>query len=191
MFEKITEAEINERSMAKVSTTPGRRTAFGEGGMDAEALKLRFDRLGRFIAGRLNEVFEGLPNGELAKHLYIAAPEGSFTRLDLFVTNLLKGDLAEIYAKTPSGEGSLDMVCDIVFRIDNGLATGDFASNIYVAKDLTLTGFYEAFLNLKEIAKGDPGEKGDPYTLTEEDKAIIVEAVIAALPVYEGEVETV
>ena len=29
---------------------------------------------------------------------------------------------------------------------------------------------------------GQPGEKGDPYTLTEEDKATIVQAVLAALP---------
>ena len=43
------------------------------------------------------------------------------------------------------------------------------------------------FKNLKG-AKGDKGDKGDPYTLTSTDKATIVNAVIAALPVYNGEV---
>lgn len=33
------------------------------------------------------------------------------------------------------------------------------------------------------------GEKGDPYTLTEEDKAEIAAQVLAAIPVYRGEVE--
>ena len=36
--------------------------------------------------------------------------------------------------------------------------------------------------------KGEPGakgDKGDPYTLTEEDKAIIVAEVLAAMPVAE------
>lgn len=33
--------------------------------------------------------------------------------------------------------------------------------------------------------------KGDPYTLTEADKSAIVEAVVEALPKYDGEVEIV
>ena len=36
--------------------------------------------------------------------------------------------------------------------------------------------------------KGDKGEKGDPYTLTEADKTEMVQAVITALPKYNGEV---
>lgn len=36
--------------------------------------------------------------------------------------------------------------------------------------------------------KGAKGDKGDAYTLTETDKSTIVNAVIAALPVYNGEV---
>ena len=36
--------------------------------------------------------------------------------------------------------------------------------------------------------KGEKGDKGDAYTLTASDKATIVSAVIAALPVYAGEV---
>ena len=36
--------------------------------------------------------------------------------------------------------------------------------------------------------KGDKGDKGDAYTLTSADKTTIVNAVIAALPVYNGEV---
>lgn len=38
---------------------------------------------------------------------------------------------------------------------------------------------------------GATGAKGDPYILTEADKANIVTAVIASLPVYNGEVVTV
>ena len=37
-------------------------------------------------------------------------------------------------------------------------------------------------------SKGDKGDKGDAYTLTDADKNSIVNAVIAALPVYTGEV---
>lgn len=36
-------------------------------------------------------------------------------------------------------------------------------------------------------ARGEKGDKGDPYTLTNADKQTIVNAVISALPVYNGE----
>lgn len=37
--------------------------------------------------------------------------------------------------------------------------------------------------------KGDKGDKGDAYILTEVDKNEMVNAVIALLPVYGGEIE--
>lgn len=39
--------------------------------------------------------------------------------------------------------------------------------------------------------KGDTGEQGPAYTLTEADKTAIANAVIAVLPVYDGEVTAV
>lgn len=38
---------------------------------------------------------------------------------------------------------------------------------------------------------GEKGDKGDPYTLTEADKTEIVQAVITAIPKYNGEVEDI
>lgn len=38
---------------------------------------------------------------------------------------------------------------------------------------------------------GAKGDKGDPYTLTEADKAEIKQSVIDALPIYNGEVTAV
>lgn len=39
--------------------------------------------------------------------------------------------------------------------------------------------------------KGDKGDKGDPYTLTQDDRNMLVTDVLAALPIYGGEVESV
>lgn len=39
-----------------------------------------------------------------------------------------------------------------------------------------------------DTALGVKGDKGDPYILTESDKAEIVKNVLAELPVYDGEV---
>ena len=69
MFEKITESDIAKYGMKAVSTTPNRQTAFGESGMSAAELKARFDVLPEHIADRLNEVFEGIPDGALVDAL--------------------------------------------------------------------------------------------------------------------------
>ena len=106
MFEKITEAEINERSMANVSTTPNRPTAFGESRMDAQALKLRFDRLSRYLAGRLNEIFAGISDGNLAKSVKIVEEKGEETieySLAEFILKMIEGDLTQINVKVPEG----------------------------------------------------------------------------------------
>lgn len=45
--------------------------------------------------------------------------------------------------------------------------------------------------NGKDGAKGEKGDTGPAYTLTASDKAEMVSAVIASLPIYNGEVVTV
>ena len=113
MFEKITEAEINERSMANVSTTPNRPTAFGESRMDAQALKLRFDRLSRYLAGRLNEIFAGISDGDLAKSVKIVEEKDGKTieySLAEFILRMIKGDLTQINVKVPEGTQRLDVI---------------------------------------------------------------------------------
>ncbi len=149
MFERITEAEINERSMANVSTTPGRRTAFGEGGLDAKALKLRFDRLGRYLAKRLNEVFDGIADGSLAEVLYIDS-EGKKQSLKDFVDSLLTGQVESIKIQTSDGVITLTELGDRTQEMYNGLDTGDLAGKIKIIEGVTLKKFYEDFLKLED-----------------------------------------
>ena len=149
MFERITEAEINERSMANVSTTPGRRTAFGEGGLDAKALKLRFDRLGRYLAKRLNEVFDGIADGSLAEVLYIDS-EGKKRSLKDFVDSLLTGQVESIKIQTNDGVITLTELGDRTQEMYNGLDTGDLAGKIKIIEGVTLKKFYEDFLKLED-----------------------------------------
>ena len=149
MFERITEAEINERSMANVSTTPGRRTAFGEGGLDAKALKLRFDRLGRYLAKRLNEVFDGIADGSLAEVLYIDS-KGEKRSLKDFVDSLLTGQVESIKIQTNDGVITLTELGDRTQEMYNGLDTGDLAGKIKIIEGVTLKKFYEDFLKLED-----------------------------------------
>lgn len=151
MFERITEADINERSMANVSTTPGRKTAFGEGGLDAKALKLRFDRLGRYLAKRLNEVFDGLSEGNLAEVLYIDS-NGERRSLKDFVESLLTGRVESIKIQTDDGILTFTELGNRTQDMYNGLATGDLASKIKIIDGVTLKSFYDEFLRLETEA---------------------------------------
>lgn len=167
MLEKITEAEINERSMARVSNTPGRRTAFGQSEMDAEALKLRFDRLGRFLAGKINEILGSIDDGVLAKNIKVVKTVGS-QRIEYplaeFILKMVEGDLTQINVKVPEGTQRLDVICNQVLRWNNEFYTGDFAGEVVIVDDVTLKGFYEEFKAFEgETApvQSVNGKKGD------------------------------
>ena len=163
MFEKITEAEINERSMANVSTTPNRPTAFGESRLDAQALKLRFDRLSRYLAGRLNEIFTGISDGNLAKSVKIVEEKDGKTieySLAEFILRMIKGDLTQINVKVPEGTQRLDVICNQVLRWQNEIQTGDFADETVVVEGVSIRQFYEEFKKLEETGQGKPGEPG-------------------------------
>ena len=163
MLEKITEAEINERSMARVSNTPGRRTAFGQSEMDAEALKLRFDRLGRFLAGKINEILGSLEDGSIAEYIYIDH-NGDKISVEQFITNILNGDVDNIQIKTGYGIVYLTEIAMKTEEMYNGQFTGDSANQLYIVDGVTLKGFYEEFKAFEgETApvQSVNGKKGD------------------------------
>lgn len=145
MLEKITEAEINERSMARVSTTPGRPTAFGQSNMDPEALKLRFDRLGRFLAGKINEILGSIEDGSISKNIKIKDDDGAEYILSDFILKMIEGDLTHINVVVPEGRQRLDVICNYVLRWNNEFYTGDFANEAVVVSGVTLRKFYEEF----------------------------------------------
>lgn len=163
MLEKITEAEINERSMARVSTTPGRKTGFGENNLGPEALKLRFDRLGRFLAGKINEILGSIEDGSIAEYIYVDH-NGNKISVEQFITNLMNGDVDNIQIKTAYGIVYLTEIAKKTEEMYNGQFTGDGAKNLVVVPGVTLKGFYEEF----KVFEGETapvqsvnGKKGD------------------------------
>ena len=76
-----------------------------------------------------------------------------------------------------------------------GVKTGDhlISRNGILCKVTDVTNDKVSYKPIVDIsgAKGDKGDKGDPYTLTPEDKSEMVSAVIASLPIYNGEVVAV
>ena len=164
MLKKITEAEINERSMAKVSTTPGRKTAFGESKMDPEALKLRFDRLGRFLAGKINEILGSIEDGSIAEYIYVDH-NGNKISVEQFITNLLNGDVDNIRIKI---NGKIVYLTEFATQIDkmyDDLLTGDLAKQLIVVDNITLKSFYEEFKRKEDLERGEPGKSAYDYAV--------------------------
>jgi hypothetical protein len=127
MFEKITEQELEVRGVGNVSTTPTKKTPFGESGFDAKQLKERFDLLPRYIAERLNEVLGGIDSGELIDYAYLS-PHG-------YVGDILRGlydgeTAREIIIKTPTRDITVADVAIEVVRLLDELENGEFVERI-------------------------------------------------------------
>lgn len=105
--------------------------------------------------------------------------DGGYAVVDIYTITLTDGSTYEL--EVPYGKNGAD-----------GEAGADGKSAYEVAVNAGFQGDVISWLeSLKGEkgdtgAKGEQGEKGDPYTLTEEDKASIVEDVLAALPAAEG-----
>ncbi len=142
MFEKITEAEINERSMANVSTTPGRKTAFGESNLNAQALKLRFDRLSRYLAGRINEILEGIDNGALVDNLQITTDDKKISLGD-FIHKLLTGDVSDVKIQAYDKVMTLEELAIKFLQIYDGVDSGDLAARMKMKDGESFQEFYD------------------------------------------------
>lgn len=129
MFEIINDSELQKRSMTQVSTTPNKRTPFGESGLTAEELKGRFDLLPMYIAKRLNEIFEGISSGELAAALKLSEDE----KVGALLKGLFDGETArKIKIVTANGEGTLDEAVSELRRLLDELENGDFLKSCYL-----------------------------------------------------------
>ena len=142
MFEKITESDIAKHGMAAVSTTPNRQTAFGESGMSAAELKARFDALPTHIAERLNEMFEGIPDGALVDALKLKHGEALVSVAEL-IRGLLNGDVENIQVKTLYKTISLATLGARVVEIYNGLDTGELAEKLMLSEGESLADFHK------------------------------------------------
>lgn len=133
MYERIEESELKRRSLKNVSTTPTRRTPFGESGLSAEQLKERFDLLGVYIANRLNEVFEGMESGEFIDSAKFVDGRG----LGEIIRSLFDGSGAsEIYIETPTETLTLAEAVNRLVRLLNEIENGDVGEFFGAIRDV-------------------------------------------------------
>lgn len=134
MFEKITEQELEVRGVGNVSTTPTKRTPFGESGFDAKQLKERFDLLPRYIAERLNEVFVGLENGDLAN----SATFGTGRTVGEVLSGLDDGSEARnIYIETPTERLTLAEAVTRLVKLLDEIENGELTQVLNAVPDMS------------------------------------------------------
>ena len=134
MYEKIEESELKRRSLKNVSTTPTRRTPFGESGLSAEQLKERFDLLSVYIANRLNEVFEGMENGEFIDSAKFVDGRG----LGEIIRSLYDGSGAhDINIETPTEKLTLAEAVNKLVRLLDEIENGELTQVLNAVPDMS------------------------------------------------------
>ena len=169
MFEKITDSQLETMGMGAVANTPTRNVAFGESGLSSADFKKRFDRLPKYLATRLNEIFAGMSDGSLAGAIKISYNEKEYT-IKQFMELLLSGAVDDVMIKTIYEDISLATLGAYVVEMYNGIKTGDLATKIIVGEGQTLGKFVE-----------------ETRALSTSEKEKIVNLVLDALPKAEEE----
>ena len=142
MFERITDADIAKRGMSAVATTPTRKVAFGESDLTPAGFKERFDLLPKYLAERVNEIFDGISNGKLAASATVKYEKNTYT-IGQFIELLLSGEVADINVKTIYETLSLAELGARVVKMYNGLSTGELASILKLSEKESLADFYK------------------------------------------------
>jgi hypothetical protein len=170
MIEKITQSEIDKKSVASLPTRPNDRSAYGSGGLSAPELRARFDALALLAISKYNELV-GAIGKEGADGLISMMPSGIEGKsLAELLSDIRSGDLAG-YLTAYSGEGDLQnlqtIITDVYEKLANAGAKLDRID--YTGKDGNGGNIYEMIFTDGASAtftapKGEDGDDGlTPY----------------------------
>ncbi len=106
-LKKITQREIAAKGVQALADRPNRKAAYGVGGLTAVALKLWFDKLATFLAGKINEIMDTMAAEDAASYIRIALDDLGVESLQDLVDAMGSGDFADkILYVIPGGEGA-------------------------------------------------------------------------------------
>lgn len=113
---------------------------------------------------------------DLAVWAFVGTPENGYTKISKIFKVNRRNRPAE-YVFTPSEQITLQDLIDRVEELEESGGGGVTSEEVQMMVN-------EALRQAKESGefKGEKGDKGDPYTLTAEDKNEIVTEVLQALP---------
>ena len=94
-FTNITQKELSAKGVRALSDRPNASSQYGVGGLSPAQLKQWFDNLAVFLAGKINDIYEGLSGKEAADYIRIALDEYNVTTLGELMAAITSGDFAK------------------------------------------------------------------------------------------------
>lgn len=105
-FNNITDKQIKSYGVQALADRPNASSQYGVSGMTSAQLKLWFDRLATFLAGRINEIGDALSSNEAAQYIKLPLDDIGIGNLAEFLDSIQTGrfaqDLMEIYPSVSS-----------------------------------------------------------------------------------------
>ena len=92
---KITQSQINAKGVQSLSDRPNAISQYGASGLSPHQLKLAFDKLATFLAGKINEVVDTLSSEAAADYIRLALDEYEVGSLEDLISAMLSGSFAE------------------------------------------------------------------------------------------------
>lgn len=144
-FQNITNKQIAQYGVQSLSDRPNSASAYGEGGMSPLELKLAFDKLATFLAGKINEIHKAFASDEAGQYLRVLLGEYEIDNLADFIAAVKSGRLAEILQIYPSAgaeelqglQNVINTIAKSVGEIDEISATLEEFQNA-MATDVTI-----------------------------------------------------
>lgn len=194
MYERITDEEIKRFGVANVSTTPTKKTPFGESGFTATDLKGRFDKLPTYLASKVNEIIDGMGDGSLAGNIQVS---GQTVRE--VIEGLWNGVTAKkIKIVTPSGEVTLAEIASAMKKALDEMENGEYFKEAlrFVIEDvaelpkaeISMTTFYRVpdykFVLNKQIIKNSTFHYFGATDVLPEVGEVVTDTSLSFLNVY-------
>lgn len=91
----ITNEQIKEKGVQALADRPNASSQYGQSGLTAAQLKLWFDKLATFLAGKINEIQNAISGNEAGEYIRLKLDAYGVDNLDALVTAFLSGDFAK------------------------------------------------------------------------------------------------
>lgn len=91
----ITNEQIKEKGVQALADRPNAASQYGQGGLTAAQLKLWFDKLATFLAGKINEIQNVISGDEAGEYIRLKLDAYGVDNLDALVAAFLSGDFAK------------------------------------------------------------------------------------------------
>jgi hypothetical protein len=105
-FNNITDKQIKSYGVQALADRPNVSSQYGVSGLTSAQLKLWFDRLATFLAGRINEIGDALSSNEAAQYIKLPLDDIGIGNLADFLDSIQTGrfaqDLMEVYPSVSS-----------------------------------------------------------------------------------------